>query len=789
MFPPIRFLTLDFANLVFAATLIFCGLGVFISLWRIGNVIAESAAIRLNAAALISGDYLPLEKKKNITRIKHRGLGLRVKVWLYTALLVFAVVAVMALPLYRRTIESHKKTLLQSLWDRSEVLLEGLAANTRIYLPQRNLQALNSLPGQMNSIYEVQSVTITGDNPATPFFDDLVWATNDPNILQKIDTQEILLGVSRLGDALSLQLHTIVTEINNQALERVGGLLQIIADLYNEIRELTEPMEGDTPIDTQGLEQIQLKLRNYENMLNDTLSGISAIRSEPENFLDNFTITPDHQYIFYKPILYSSGSEDYFFQGLVRLEVSIDTILDDIDSEKQHLFVVILVNWLAAQAFGLIGAMVISTFLIRPIRQLAQHIEIIRDTEDKSKLAGVDIRIKSNDEFGFLGDTINDVTHRLVKAALADWDLSIGKEVQKKFLPLEHDGKGDKLSSGFEETMYLNLFAYYEGAKGVSGDYFDYQDLDSRYYAFIKCDVAGKGIPAAFVMIQVATMYLNYFKQWTPTEENMHIETLVYQINEFIEALGFKGRFAAFTLCLYDSLTGIMRFCNAGDNIVRIFDASEGRVKTISLPQTPAVGIFPNMMVESVGGYKVQTKTLDHGDILLLYTDGIEEAKRKFRSPEFEEITCNEGKIGTFHENHTPGQGDEELGNRRVQDIINTVMNRGVYTLHKWHNPEGDDKDLHFDFSTCQGATEDVIMAMVSVEKMFRCYKDPNATKDDQILVDKKIDAFLKEHFLQYRNYCSFVQEIPENEGYMYYTHIREDEQYDDLTILGIKRK
>jgi len=55
--------------------------------------------------------------------------------------------------------------------------------------------------------------------------------------------------------------------------------------------------------------------------------------------------------------------------------------------------------------------------------------------------------------------------------------------------------------------------------------------------------------------------------------------------------------------------------------------------------------------------------------------------------------------------------------------------------------------------------------------------------------VDKKVDDFLKRHFVQYRRYCAHTREHPENPAYMYYTHIKEDEQYDDLTILGIKRK
>jgi hypothetical protein len=80
-------------------------------------------------------------------------------------------------------------------------------------------------------------------------------------------------------------------------------------------------------------------------------------------------------------------------------------------------------------------------------------------------------------------------------------------------------------------------------------------------------------------------------------------------------------------------------------------------------------------------------------------------------------------------------------------------------------------------------------MAMVSVEKMFRCFKDPRADEDSRVLVDKTIDGFLKKHFLQYRTYCSLTREYPGNDAYMYYTHVREDEQYDDLTLLGIKRK
>jgi serine phosphatase RsbU (regulator of sigma subunit) len=591
---------------------------------------------------------------------------------------------------------------------------------------------------------------------------------------------------------LSVRLDTISRELNERARAEVGGLTQSIGELTREAISISTRLDAESQ---RRLEAIQVTTQSFETQLNNSLAAIAKeIGSEPAFSTEVINRQDDHVYIFFKPVMYRQGTEDNYFRGLIRLEVSTGSIIDEINEGQASLLRIILLVALAAITIGTIGALVFSTLMIRPIRRLVSHVEQIRDTEDKAQLAGIDITIKSRDEIAVLGNTINDMTHGLVKAALASQDLSIGKEIQKKFIPLELDRDGNKLSSGYKDTANAHFFGYYEGAKGVSGDYFDYQDLDGRYYAVIKCDVAGKGIPAALIMIQVATMFLNYFKVWKPTAKGMHIEEVVYQINDFIETLGFKGRFAAFTLALFDSQTGIVRFCNAGDNIVHLYDASEGRMRTLTLPETPATGVLPNFLVESKGGYTVQTLTIDHGDILLLFTDGIEEAKRKFRDSDFKEIICTGGPENqgapndTPHENHVVGQGDEEMGPDRVQAIINAVMNREAYTLHKWHNPEGD-IDLKFDFSSCEGKVEEVITAMVSVEKMFRCYKSPRADDDQRVMVDKKVDAFLKDHFLQYRNYCSYTRDYPGSDSYMYYTRVQEDDQYDDLTILGIKRK
>jgi len=772
-----------------AILIIFCALGSIAAIRGIGGVIAEGAIIKQEVLAIITGDFMPMEKKQKMVKIQRRGGGLRFKLAAFTTGLVLLVVIMISTPIYLRISQSQSETLMRGLYDRSKVLLEGLASSTRANMPRGNdgMLELGFLPAQSAALPEAHYVTITGYS-ANSIYSDHVLATNDPDILSKINTTEFRPGTSRITDSLTPRYEQFSVELNNEAKERA-------ADLAKSIQELTqEGMSLALRTDTAGrqrLDDIQVTLSTLGTRLTEVLSEISGteIGSEPQYSTEGNIRSKEHVYIFFKPVMFRQGSDNNFFRGLIRLEVSLDLIIDAIYREQLGLLYTIGIFALIALTIGIIGAFMLSGIIIRPIKKLARHIEIIRDTEDKTKLDGVEINITTKDEIAILGNTINDMTHGLVKAAQAASDLSIGKEIQKKFIPLDLDKEGNKQTSGLKDTPNLHFFGYYEGAKGVSGDYFDYRDLDGRYYAIIKCDVAGKGIPAALIMIQVATMFLNYFKQWKPNAKGMHIEEVVYQINDFIETLAFKGRFAAFTLCLFDSATGTVRFCNAGDNIVHYYDASERKVKVVTFPQSPATGVLPNFMVETSGGYNVHTLTIDKGDILLLYTDGIEEAKRRFRSNDFKEITCTAGPVDTPHENHLCGQADEEMSPERVEAIINAVMAREVYTLHKYHNPEEKDGDLQFDFTTCEGSEEEVIMAMVSVEKMFRCYKPPNAGEDSRVLVDKKVDEFLKKHFLQYRRYCSHTHEYSENPAYMYYTHVKEDEQYDDLTILGIKRK
>ncbi|HEC61248.1 MAG TPA: hypothetical protein ENI27_03225 [bacterium] len=410
---------------------------------------------------------------------------------------------------------------------------------------------------------------------------------------------------------------------------------------------------------------------------------------------------------------------------------------------------------------------------------------------DKEKLKDHVIAIKSRDEIGTLATTVNQMTQALVKAAAASKDLTVGKEVQRMFIPLDKNEHGEKGTTGGEITDQIEIFGYYEGAKGVSGDYFDYIKLADKYYAVIKCDVAGKGVPAALIMVEVATIFSNFFRNWTPKDPGLKIDQLAYQINDMLEERGFKGRFAALTLCLINSETGKTYFCHAGDTNLYIYRSALGAMTMTKLPDAPAAGVFPSMLVEMQSGFKRVPDQLEKGDTVFLFTDGIEEAKRIFRNDQYQHIICDESGLGENEEHegtHLKGSDNEELGIPRIYEIINAVTKAVRYELKKYHNPIPDEL-LSFDFSNSGGSVEETVLAMVAVEKVFRIYTHSRLGAEDKVLVDKKIVEFLKKHFEQFDSYFGHPLEVGERDMTVTFTHLKEDEQYDDLTILAIRKR
>jgi len=156
----------------------------------------------------------------------------------------------------------------------------------------------------------------------------------------------------------------------------------------------------------------------------------------------------------------------------------------------------------------------------------------------------------------------------------------------------------------------------------VSGDYYDFMLLPGGTLAFAIGDVAGKGISAALLMASIqSTMrtQLNAVNGATP--HKFSAAALVSTLNRQLYATTSPEKYATFYFALYDEATYALTYTNAGHLAPILVRASSCEM----LDSTgTVVGAFP------IARYEERTVTLEPGDLVLAYTDGIVEPENVY---------------------------------------------------------------------------------------------------------------------------------------------------------------
>jgi len=265
-----------------------------------------------------------MEKKHKTARINKKGRGLRFKLASFTIAMVFSVIILISAPIYILMTASQRETRLDGLFSRSKALLEGLVSGARAYLQMgdQGVAGMGFLTAQSAALPEAEYITITGYRSGSTH-NDHVWATNDPDILSKIDTPEFRPGVSRIIDPLTpFYEQMLSTELNNRARVEVGELSRNIAKLTQEEQFLAPYSDAAS---MRLAADIQAMIRSLEITLTERLSIISGeMYSYPEFSNENIFKNKNRTFIFYKPVMFRQGTDDNYFRGLIRLEVSLD---------------------------------------------------------------------------------------------------------------------------------------------------------------------------------------------------------------------------------------------------------------------------------------------------------------------------------------------------------------------------------------------------------------------------------------------------------------------------------
>ena len=150
-------------------------------------------------------------------------------------------------------------------------------------------------------------------------------------------------------------------------------------------------------------------------------------------------------------------------------------------------------------------------------------------------------------------------------------------------------------------------------SKEVGGDYYDCIELGDGKFALIMADVAGKGISAALLVNTLNAALYSYL------EFKLPLTDLADKLNKLIYKSSPPDKYITFLIVVLDSKSGDLDILNAGHNPALLLR------KDGTLEQIEAGGIGLGMLDLGIP-YSGQGLTLDSGDKLFLYTDGIPEA-------------------------------------------------------------------------------------------------------------------------------------------------------------------
>ena len=181
-------------------------------------------------------------------------------------------------------------------------------------------------------------------------------------------------------------------------------------------------------------------------------------------------------------------------------------------------------------------------------------------------------------------------------------ELNLAAAIQQKIIPKELPAIDGYQLAG------INI-----PSREVGGDYYDCIDTGDGKYALIMADVAGKGISAALLVNTLNAALYSYL------EFNLPLTGLADKLNKLIYKSSPPDKYITFFIAVLDSKSGSLDVLNAGHNPTFLLR------KDGTLGQIDAGGIGLGMLDLGIP-YAGQSLTINPGDKLFLYTDGIPEA-------------------------------------------------------------------------------------------------------------------------------------------------------------------
>jgi len=184
-------------------------------------------------------------------------------------------------------------------------------------------------------------------------------------------------------------------------------------------------------------------------------------------------------------------------------------------------------------------------------------------------------------------------------------DLDLAARMQKGLMPVEMPR-----INGWQFAASLLP------ARRISGDYFDYLQLTGNRLGLIVADVVDKGVAASLLMAMTSIILRSY-----ASENPDHPAVVLSYANQRILEYSALDQFVTIFLGILDVNTAELTYSNAGHCSGILHRAVPGQPVVHLRNSGPPVGVIKDV------SWKEKTIFFEQGDVLALYTDGINEAE------------------------------------------------------------------------------------------------------------------------------------------------------------------
>jgi sigma-B regulation protein RsbU (phosphoserine phosphatase) len=187
-----------------------------------------------------------------------------------------------------------------------------------------------------------------------------------------------------------------------------------------------------------------------------------------------------------------------------------------------------------------------------------------------------------------------------------DRELKAVGDIQRSLLPLD-----------LPSTEKLEWATHYATSASAGGDYYDFFELPGGRLGMLLADVSGHGTPAAVVMAVLHALAHQLSDSSEPRAVLSHLN------RELCRRYTANGMFATAFYSVYEPETGKLTFSSAGHNPPRLrvgFAGEGGPVLSLDQAQNLPLGVIDD------AEFTEASVTLEPGDAVVYYTDGITEA-------------------------------------------------------------------------------------------------------------------------------------------------------------------